>query len=533
MSKPRKPPPSPSAQPDAEPDVTGLLPRREFFGVAAGAVLSLTAACSDDGGGASELDGGDTGDELGDDSSDGAPPDLPPDLPEEPGDRVDFDPAAVPESVELFPRTPMAGEMKAESFWVAGHIASAEALTLRVWQPSEVEGEVFLIDEQAIAPDANGFFKATVAGLQGGEWYEYGLFIGDAEAGVFTARSLLCRVRTALAEGALEPVRVAIGACIGRGILPEYVDPDDPQPFEPWETMELTADYDYDLFIHLGDQGYMDSVYDAGGSLEQYLAAWGAYHAGGYRDVYPQTGLYCTWDDHEVTNNGTVDPWTEDPVALERIANARKAYYTVMPLDAEEPGVDPLWRSFRWGDTVEFIVLDCRSERQAPETGVYLSDEQFQFLLERLQTSPCHFKCVVNSVPFARLNLPDDLPLIDALVSPEDRWEGYVTQRAELQAFVDEHELRNILWVTGDVHMCWVGQVDAEPSTLGESMWEVCVTSGNTNPLANELLEGQFPWHSSDAHLPLITFDPVAELVRVEFVNKYGQLVHSRELELG
>lgn len=256
-------------------------------------------------------------------------------------------------------------------------------------------------------------------------------------------------------------------------------------------------------------------------------------HGGGYRVVYPKTGLYCTWDDHEVTNNGTVDPWTEDPDERARIDNAQLAYYTVMPIDASDPQLDPLWRSFRWGDTVEFIVLDCRSERQAPETGVYLSDEQFAFLLERLENSPCRFKCVVNSVPFARLNVPEDHPLVDVLVQPEDRWEGYVTQRAELQAFVDAHELRDVLWITGDVHMCWVGQVELDPVTPGQSMWEICVTSGNTNALASELPESQFPWRSADVHLPLITFEPETMLVRVEFINRYGTLVHTHELQLG
>lgn len=513
------------SSPDVEPP--GQLPRREFLGAAAGAMLSLAAGCGDDGastGGGTE---GSTGE-----PSEGSTGEPPMDVPEDTREPTAFDPEGVPESVELFPRTPIAGEMKPASFWVAGHVTTAEEITLRVWQPSEVPGEVFLAAEQRVTPDSRGFFKVVVEELSAGEWYDYGLFAGDEEAG-FGARSLLCRVRTALPEGSLESVRIAIGACIGRRLIPEYVDPEDPQPVEPWDTMLRAAEQDYDLFIHLGDQGYMDEVYDAGGSEELYLAAWGAYHGGGYRVVYPKAGLYCTWDDHEVTNNGTLDPWTEDPIEIERLYAARRAYYTVMPIDASEPDADPLWRSFRWGDTVEFIVLDCRYERQPPETGVYIGEEQLAFLLDRLRNSPCHFKCIVNSVPFARLNLPDDLPLIEQLVSPEDRWEGYVTQRAEIQAFVDEHEIRNVLWITGDVHMCYVGQVELDPTTRGESMWEVCVTSGNINPLAAELPQSQFPWRSQNAHLPLITFDPQEDRVRVEFVTTGGSIAHTRDLQLG
>ncbi|MCA9652139.1 MAG: alkaline phosphatase D family protein [Myxococcales bacterium] len=524
-------PPSSSNGDETSTEAPSLLPRRDFLGVAAGAVLSLSGCVDGDDAAPAMTDGTDgTGGTGGTDDSTGEPMPEPPDA-GEPG--VPFDPAAIPESVELFPRTPMAGEMKPSSFMIAGYVETGEDVTVRVWQPGAVEGEVHLRLDVLVTPDANGFLKVEVDGLQGGEWYDYGLFAGDADAG-FSARSLLGRARTALPDGVAEPVRIAIAACIGRGlILPEYIDPDDPRPAAPWDTMQRAAEHDYDIFIHLGDQGYFDDVYAAGGSYEQYLAAWGVLHGGGYRAVYPRSGLYCTWDDHEVTNNGTVDPWTTDPTELARIEAAHRAFFTVIPIDASEPGLDPLWRSFRWGDTVEFIVLDCRSERQPPESGVYLGEEQFAFLLDRLLSSPCRFKCIVNSVPFSRFNLPEDEPLASALIDPRDRWEGYVTQRAELQAFVDEHDLRGILWITGDVHMCYVGQVDADPTTAGESMWEVCVTSGNINPLASLLSTTQFPWRSQDPHVPLITFDPGNDVVLVELVDTDGRIAHSQELVLG
>ncbi len=108
-----------------------------------------------------------------------------------------------------------------------------------------------------------------------------------------------------------------------------------------------------------------------------------------------------------------------------------------------------------------------------------------------------------------------------------------LTQRAELQAFVDEHALENILWITGDVHMCFVGQVEQNPTTRGQSMWEVCVTSGNLNPLANQIPKDQFPWASENAHLPLLTFDPASNTVHVEFIATDGSVAHSQELSLG
>ena len=501
---------------DGEPQ--GGWPRRDFLGASSTAIMALAAgACTSSGDQGESAETGESGSE-------------------EPGERIDFDAASIPESLDLFPRTPIAGEMKTKSFFVSGFVAldalpEGHEVVARVWQDTENPGEVFSIAEATVVPDARGFFKLAVDGLRGGEWYQYGVFTTDGVS--LVARGLIGRVRTAHEAGVAEPVRVALAACIGRGILPEYVDPADPQPVEVWDTMLRASEQEYDLLIHLGDQGYMDQVYDAGGSLDDYLNAWGAYHGGGYRQVYPRSGLYFTWDDHEVTNNGTVNPWTTDPVERERIANAQLAYYTVMPIDAAQPGVDPLWRSFRWGDTVEFIVLDCRSERSAPEDGTYIGQAQYDFLVDRLQNSPCKFKCVVNSVPFARLNVPSDAPLFEQLVDPKDRWEGYVSQRASIQALVSEQALSNIVWVTGDVHMCYLGQVEGDPVDAGSSMWEVCVTSGNTNPLASELPEPQFAWKSQEAHLPLVTFDPENDRVRVEFIDTDGNLAFSRDLEFG
>ena len=56
------------------------------------------------------------------------------------------------------------------------------------------------------------------------------------------------------------------------------------------------------------------------------------------------------------------------------------------------------------------------------------------------------------------------------------------------------------------------------------------MTSGNTNPIADDLPADQFPWRSQLPHLPLLTFDPVATKVRVEFIDRFGAIAHAREL---
>ena len=170
--------------------------------------------------------------------------------------------------------------------------------------------------------------------------------------------------KTLLPAGSSEPVTIAFGSCVGHNsAIPDFAEPDQTEPFQ-WDLTKMAANLDFDLFAHLGDQGYMDDIWEAGGNYDQYLAAWGMYHGGGFRDIYPKAAVISTWDDHEVTDNTVVEPFTSDPEELRKMDNAKRAYYRVMPIDGNDYQVDKIWRSFRWGDTVEVILLDCRYELQ-------------------------------------------------------------------------------------------------------------------------------------------------------------------------
>ena len=510
--------------------------RREFLGLTAAGISVLAAGC-----GADDVAGeGDTDSSTGGTSSAGTSGSSPGSSggeaeaeaeaeaegssegsSEETGepDGPDFDPEAIAESVETFPRTVMAGEMQADSFMVAGFVSDGEDVDLHVWEYGD-DNAVEFVHSETITPDAHGFLKVTVQGLQAGQWYSYALFRGVGDGPPVT-RSLIGQVKTALGDDQNEPVTIAIGACVGPGgVLPDYVDPKNPEPMY-WGLADQASEHMFDVYINLGDQGYFDQVWAAGGEYERYLEAWGAYHGGSYRDIFPLCGILSTWDDHEVTNNGDFDPWTTDPTERERMENAIRAYYHVLPIDAEEPFKDPLWRSFQWGQTVEFILLDCRYEREA-DNAAYISADQLAFLLERLQSSPCHFKCILNSVPFSNMDL----------LAGGDRWQGYPASRDAVMDFINDNGIENVLWVTGDIHMCFVGQVEDGVDTYAGRMWEICVTSGNTNPLAFTLPSSQFPWKSQDPHLPLITFDAQANEVEVTFVTTGGDIAHTQVLTL-
>lgn len=429
-----------------------------------------------------------------------------------------FDPDGVPESITRFPRTPIAGDMTRSRVVITFHVADDSPVTLRVWTDDEV------VVDQAVPASGDGFHKVAVDDLAPGTTYRYAVFTGEAPT--FEDRSLIGRVRTAPADDALVPVRIALLACVGQGtVLPDFYQPEGmpvptTEPFQ-WEVYTHAAEHDLDALVHLGDQAYLDFVWsEAGGTREAYLHAWGFYHGGGYRDLYPLAGLYATWDDHESTDNGNFDPWTLTAEEEQKLANAQSAWFATVPIDATEVG--PVWRGFRWGATLELLLLDVRYELTEDHL---LSEAQLAWLLDRIEQSPCRFVCVATPRPFARI--ASSSPLAD---DNADRWETYAVDRDRVTALLDRIEGRHVVFVTGDIHMNYLGRVHVTGDAVSDRSWEVCVTSGNVNPLASTLSADQFPFVSAAPHLPVLTFDPGAGTVHVAFYAKDGSLSFERTL---
>jgi alkaline phosphatase D len=219
------------------------------------------------------------------------------------------------------------------------------------------------------------------------------------------------------------------------------------------------------------------------------------------------------WDDHEVTDNfaGRV----VDPALLKA---ARQAFDAWWPIDDDGLPI-PLWRSLRWGKDVELIVLDTRGHRDAsvsdmcdgdpipagalpdaPETlrGVreiaglppalpsdcidtlavpertMLGAEQQAFVFDRLRNSDATWKIVATSVPIQAL-----------LFQPYDRWEGYPAERREILEFIRDNGIRNVVFVSTDLHANIFGPVRIDPFTDPEPVAYEAIAG----PIAAETLE--------------------------------------------
>jgi alkaline phosphatase D len=307
--------------------------------------------------------------------------------------------------------------------------------------------------------------------------------------------------------GSLEVVRVGATSCTSFS-------------YAPYTALELTAEYDIDLFVHLGDQSYND----ANETLAEYRSSWRrTLNDPGYRAIYPRTSMLAPWDDHEVTND-----WNPESISPARRDAAFQAYFETLAVERQEAG--ELWHSYRWGDTVEFFVTDNRAERlpstRTSDEAQYISDAQMEWLQDGLVESDAHFKVVFSSVPIT--NMPNVWDF-----APEDRWEGYAAQRNELLDFITGNEIDDVYFLGGDFHIGFVAHV--EPSGPANRIWEIAVGPGanGPNPLALALTAPQFDFRTDGFGTEFVTvleFDPVASSVRVLFTNTAGEVLFYEQL---
>ena len=113
-----------------------------------------------------------------------------------------------------------------------------------------------------------------------------------------------------------------------------------------------------------------------------------------------------------------------------------------------------------------------------------------------------------------------------------ERWQGHIEDRARVADLINTRALDHVIWLTGDIHMNYLGHCDEVHPSLAGRMWEVCNTWGNINPLIHRLSAEQFVWTAQDPHVPLLTFDPAAGTVLLRFYDEGGALAFEETLQL-
>ncbi|NML48397.1 alkaline phosphatase [Ramlibacter sp. G-1-2-2] len=200
------------------------------------------------------------------------------------------------------------------------------------------------------------------------------------------------------------------------------------------------------------------------------------------------------WDDHEVMNNWSDSKsvmgdarYTEKnvPLMTARGARAFLDYAPMRPFQASES--QRVYRRFSYGPLLEVFVLDMRSyrgpngynrqEQPGPDTA-FLGAEQLAWLQRGLASSKATWKVVAADMPIG-LGVPDGK---DA--QGRDRWEavangngpvlGREFEFAQLFSFLKRHKVRNVVWLTADVHYAAAHYYDPKQAVFRDfdPFWE-------------------------------------------------------------
>lgn len=413
----------------------------------------------------------------------------------------------VPERPARFPLGVMAGDATdtAIMFWTK--FTGTAALTLRVY---EMKGSkiVAVRFNGNVNPSAAGFVRVIVKGLRPNRVHRYAFLTGPSDAP--HGRSAIGRARTAFAPDTLAPLRFAGTSCTNLNHAPLPV------------LKHAGSRMDLAFFIHAGDHVYADM--GAGGAAVtraeyrvKYERQW---KIPGIEALHQSTALYKSWDDHEVFNN-----WNPETISNTRLNAARRAFFENAAIRRNATDPNRIWRSFRWGKTAEFFVLDCRSER-LPSTrsanpanpSVYISPAQMQWLKDGLRTSPCVFKFIVNSVPIFNRPGPNG--------SGGDNWTSYASQRMEILRFITNRGLDAVVWLSGDVH--YGGVTTVERSGPHRDIWEVIMgPSGANSRNPPNLDPAWWPARAVGVHnYTVLNADPLTRRLTVRYIDAGGNTIN-------
>jgi len=371
----------------------------------------------------------------------------------------------------------------------------SDPVALVVWEllPDGADGARVL--EMMVTPDDGGFVHERIA-VSAGQRYGYAFVENE------TARSTIGRFRAAIASDAMEPLIFGAVSCTRNG--------------RSFDTLLRAGEReDLDAFLLLGDTTYNDGETTLAGFRDKWAEN---FSTEGYIATGAATSLLATWDDHEIDNN-----WDPENTAMAVVDAGRQAFFDNLPLERLTEDPARVWRSRRWGRTLEVFVLDCRSERE-PSTrneadAAYVSPAQLEWLKTGLSSSTAVFKVILNSVGIS------DFPFLLDL-GADDRWEGYAAQREDILSFIDDAAIGGVFWVAGDFHFASLGLVGAS-GDLGESQYEVLVGPGaqTANPLHTTLTGARWPHADGTNNYTELRFDPIAAEIRVRFIDGSGGVI--------
>ena len=206
-------------------------------------------------------------------------------------------------------------------------------------------------------------------------------------------------------------------------------------------------------------------------TLDDYRAKYRLYRTDpALRRVHSRFPTVMLWDDHEVQDNYAGGEQDGGLPPEKRYSNARKraayqAFFESMPYSP--PFKSRIYRTLKFGRTVDLIVMDQRQYRAnqpcddaiAPpcdnlgDPRAFLGKPQMDFVKQSLSGSQAAWKVLANEVMIMPVKLPNNV------FAQFDQWQGYPVEREELLGHIKDNGIKDVVFITGDIHTFVAGDV--------------------------------------------------------------------------
>ncbi len=217
--------------------------------------------------------------------------------------------------------------------------------------------------------------------------------------------------------------------------------------------------------------------------------------------------LLMQWDDHEVHNNWyPTQILNDDRYQVKSVAllaeRSRQAFLEYNPIRPESMKAGQIYRSFQYGQLLEVLMLDMRTDRGAnspnrqtaasPDTA-FLGNKQVEWLKQQLKQSRAIWKVIAADMPLG-LIVRDGKTDFENLANGDGPPLGRELELAGLLKFIKQQAIQNVVWLTADVHYAAAHYYDPAKAQFQDfnGFWEFVAGPLNSGTFGPNALDNTF-----------------------------------------
>lgn len=184
-----------------------------------------------------------------------------------------------------------------------------------------------------------------------------------------------------------------------------------------------------------------------------------------FRRFNAEVPMLAQWDDHEVRNNWYPGQVIEDDRYRVKSADllaarGRRAFLDYTPIRFQPDDPERIYRAHEYGPLLDVILLDERSYRGPNTTNrqtamseetIFLGTSQLDWVKKRLLGSRATWKVIASDMPIG-LIVGDSGGRFENCANGDGPALGRELEVADLLRFIKRRRIRNVVWVTADVH---------------------------------------------------------------------------------